>query len=155
MRAERQIPGAGPPEPLMQMILRMTLADSAPSFKVVLQGILASSSLRLSGNRRIQTQGNAISALARSLSLDKTRELTSETAVASMVLYLYNSLCLVPSETTHSEWISLVDFPPQPDGSLIGFRPLWRQEDGQIGLHRAKPPLVYGSRIILQFVALP
>ncbi|KAJ4315877.1 hypothetical protein N0V84_008146 [Fusarium piperis] len=94
MRADTQIPGADPPRPLMQVILQMALADSTPSSKAVLQGILALSSLRLSGNAAAFVhKTKAISALARSLSLDKTRELTSKTVVASMLLYLY--------ETTH------------------------------------------------------
>ncbi|RSL53160.1 hypothetical protein CEP54_010554 [Fusarium duplospermum] len=94
IRMDTQIPGADPPRPLMQMILQMALADSTPSSKAVLQGILALSSLRLSGNSAaFAHKTKAISALARSLSLDKTRELTSKTVVASMLLYLY--------ETTH------------------------------------------------------
>ncbi|RSM08203.1 hypothetical protein CDV31_008211 [Fusarium ambrosium] len=94
MQTDTQIPGADPPRPLMQMILQMALADSTPSSKAVLQGVLALSSLRLSGNSAaFAHKTKAISALARSLSLDKTRELTSKTVVASMLLYLY--------ETTH------------------------------------------------------
>ncbi|EEU43589.1 uncharacterized protein NECHADRAFT_82527 [Fusarium vanettenii 77-13-4] len=94
MRADTKIPGADPPRPLMQVILQMALADSTPSSKAVLQGILALSSLRLSGNfAAFAHKTKAISALARSLSLDKTREMTSKTVVASMLLYLY--------ETTH------------------------------------------------------
>ncbi|KAF4419201.1 Zn2Cys6 transcriptional regulator [Fusarium austroafricanum] len=94
IRMDTQIPGSDPPRPLMQVILQMALADSTPSSKAVLQGILALSSLRLSSNAAAFTyKTKAISALARSLSLDKTRELTSKTVVASMLLYLY--------ETTH------------------------------------------------------
>ncbi|KAH7268150.1 fungal-specific transcription factor domain-containing protein [Fusarium solani] len=94
MRVDTKIPGADPPRPLMQVILQMALADSTPSSKAVLQGILALSSLRLSGNSAaFAHKTKAISALARSLSFDKTRELTSKTVVASMLLYLY--------ETTH------------------------------------------------------
>ncbi|KAI8665069.1 Zn(2)-C6 fungal-type domain-containing protein [Fusarium sp. Ph1] len=92
MRADTKIPGADPPRPLMQVILQMALADSTPSSKAVLQGILALSSLRLSGNSAaLAHKTKAISALARSLSLDKTRELTSKTVVASMLLYLYET----------------------------------------------------------------
>ncbi|KAI8716335.1 Zn(2)-C6 fungal-type domain-containing protein [Fusarium sp. LHS14.1] len=94
MRADTKISGADPPRPLMQVILQMALADSTPSSKAVLQSVLALSSLRLSGNSAaFAYKTKAISALARSLSLDKTREMTSKTVVASMLLYLY--------ETTH------------------------------------------------------
>ncbi|KAM6529745.1 hypothetical protein FALCPG4_007873 [Fusarium falciforme] len=73
IRADTMVPGADPPRPLMQVILQMALADSTPSSKAVLQGILALSSLRLSGNSAaFAHKTKAISALARSLSLDKT-----------------------------------------------------------------------------------
>jgi hypothetical protein len=105
MRVDTKIPGADPPRPLMQVILQMALADSTPSSKAVLQGILALSSLRLSGNSAaFAHKTKAISALARSLSFDKTRELTSKTVVASMLLYLYEViyLTLFPLSTTGS-----------------------------------------------------